>query len=155
MSAFTENLIVSPLPDGKRWVLRKEFSYDVGEENSGETIKVPIGFITDFASVPRMFWWLYPKWGKYGNAAVIHDYLYWEQLEKYPRNRADEIFLEAMNVLDVKESTANRLYWAVKNFAKGAWKNNTKAKAQGVKKYIDVPEEMMQIPKMELKDLPL
>lgn len=79
MSVFTENLIVSPLPDGNTWVLRRKFSYDVGQEGSGETIAVPAGFITDFASVPRPLWAVFPKWGKYGNAAVIHDYLYWVQ----------------------------------------------------------------------------
>jgi hypothetical protein len=151
MSAFTENLIVSPLPNGKTWVLRKEFSYDVGEESSGETIKVPAGFITDFASVPRVFWTLFPKWGKYGNAAVIHDYLYWVQESKYPKKRADEIFLEGMLVLNVKKCTAKILYWVVKYFACWAWKGNKEDKAKGVKKFIDIPEEKIEIPNMELK----
>ena len=41
MSRFTEILTVSPLPDGRSWVLREPFGYDVGHENSGETIEVP------------------------------------------------------------------------------------------------------------------
>jgi len=151
MSAFTENLIVSPLPNGKTWVLRKDFSYDVGEEGSGETIKVPAGFITDFASVPRLFWIFFPKWGKYGNAAVIHDYLYWVQESKYPKKKADEIFLEGMFVLNVKKCTAKILYWSVKYFACLAWKGNKKDKAKGVNKFIDIPEEKVEIPNMELK----
>ena len=60
--------------DGRNWVIRKDFGYAVGSEDSGEVIDLPTGFVTDFASVPRPLWWLYPKWGKYGNAAVIHDY---------------------------------------------------------------------------------
>ena len=52
MSRFTEILNVSPLPDGKNWVIMKDFGYYVGEEDSGNRIDVPIGFITDFASVP-------------------------------------------------------------------------------------------------------
>lgn len=152
MSAFTENLIVSPLPDGKTWVLRKRFSYDVGEEGSGETIEVPAGFITDFASIPRLFWMIYPKWGKYGNAAVIHDYLYWMQEKKYPRKRADEIFYEGMLVLDVRKFTAKILFWAVKYFAALAWKCNAKAKQKGEKKFIDLPDTVIQIPDLELKD---
>lgn len=152
MSVFTENLIVSPLPDGKTWVLRKRFSYDVGEEGSGETIAVPAGFMTDFASVPRLFWVFYPKWGKYGNAAVIHDYLYWVQDEKYPKKRADEIFLEGMLVLGVRKFTAKILYWAVKYFAIFAWYSNKKAKQKGEKKFIDMPDVIMEIPQIELKD---
>jgi hypothetical protein len=77
MSRFTEELLVSPLPDGRTWVIRRDFGYDVEEEGSGNTINVPIGFKTDFASVPRLLWSIIPRWGKYGNAAVIHDFLYW------------------------------------------------------------------------------
>ncbi|MHC4623360.1 MAG: DUF1353 domain-containing protein [Planctomycetota bacterium] len=149
MSVFTENLVVSPLPNGKTWVLRKPFSYDVGVEGSGETIKVPAGFITDFASVPRLFWAFFPTWGKYGNAAVIHDYVYWEQ--SYSRERADEIFLEGMLVLGVGQRKAGLLYNAVKHFGKGAWSRNKKARERGVKKLIPLTDEMIQIPKMELK----
>jgi hypothetical protein len=152
MSAFTENMIVSPLPSGRTWVLRKQFSYDVGTKGSGETIKVQAGFITDFASVPRLFWWIFPKWGKYGNAAVIHDYLYWVQEEKYPKERADEIFLEAMMVLNTGKLTADILYCAVKYFGRFAWSGNKKAKSRGRKKFIPLPEETTEIPQIQLKD---
>jgi len=149
MSAFTENLIVSPLPDGKTWVLRKAFSYDVGEEGSGETICVPAGFLTDFASVPRVFWIFFPKWGKYGNAAVIHDYLYWAQDKQYPKKRADEIFLEGMTVLNVRKNVAKILYWCVKYFGIFAWYSNKKQR--GIRKFIDISWEFIEIPQMELK----
>ena len=49
MSKFTDILKVSPLADGKTWVTRKEFGYDIGEEGSDNSIKVPIGFITEKA----------------------------------------------------------------------------------------------------------
>ncbi len=71
MSRFTRALVVSPLADGKTWVLVEPFAYDVGELGSGDTIEVRRGFMTDFASIPRLFWIALPKWGKYGNAAVI------------------------------------------------------------------------------------
>ena len=128
MSRFTHTLLVSPVPDGKRWVIKSDFGYDVGEEGSGETINVPVGFITDFASVPRLLWWLFPKWGKYGNAAIIHDYLYWQQ--KYTRKRADEIFLEGMGVLNVNKYVKCALYYAVRWFGCCAWASNKKAKEQ-------------------------
>jgi len=38
-------------------------------------VSVPIGFVTDGASVPRMLWWLFPPVGRYFLAAVVHDYL--------------------------------------------------------------------------------
>jgi len=51
MSRFTKALIVSPLADGKTWVLIEPFAYDVGELGSGDTIEVSKGFKTDFASI--------------------------------------------------------------------------------------------------------
>lgn len=38
--------------------------------------KIPAGFITDFASVPKPLQILISKTGKHGKAAVLHDYLY-------------------------------------------------------------------------------
>jgi hypothetical protein len=151
MSAFTENLIVSPLPDGKTWVLRRKFSFYLGKTEDSETIEVPAGFITDFASVPRIFWLIFPPWGKYGNAAVIHDYLYWVQLNAYPKNRADQIFQQGMDVLGVGKVTTWALYTAVKLFGQLAWNSNRKAKQKGRKKSVEIPAETFEIPKMALK----
>lgn len=129
MSSFTESLIVSPIPDGKRWVVRKEFYYYI-DKDEGEKIIVPTGFVTDFASVPRMFWKIFPQWGKYGNAAVVHDYLYVNQTKK--RKDADKIFLKAMEVSGVSLIVRNILYGAVRAFGwlsfkrKGSSKNYPK-----------------------------
>jgi len=61
MSLFTSPLLVSPLSDGRTWVLMRVFGYDVGTEGSGDNIDVSIGFQTDFASIPRPFWVILPK----------------------------------------------------------------------------------------------
>jgi len=124
MSRFTEILLVSPLADCKSWVIKKEFGYDVGKEGSGVTVDVPIGFMTDFASIPRPLWVLLPKWGKYGNAAVIHDYCYWEQIRS--RKESDSIFREAMEVLKVAKWKIFCMYWAVRLCGGFAWSGNSK-----------------------------
>lgn len=41
----------------------------------GDTFVVPIGFVTDFASVPRFLHWLVSPYGAYTRAAVLHDWL--------------------------------------------------------------------------------
>lgn len=123
MSQFTEALIVSPLADGKTWVVLKPFGYDRGSEGSGRRIQVDLGFMTDFASVPRPLWILIPKWGKYGNAAVIHDWLYWIQGD-VSRKEADHIFLEAMTVLNVEQWQKHLMYWAVRTLGWLAWWRN-------------------------------
>ncbi len=63
-----------------------------------------------------------PRWGKYGNAAVIHDWLYWDQ----PRTRqeADDIFLEGMEVLEVPNWKRKTIYYAVRLFGGFAWRAN-------------------------------
>ncbi len=63
MSQFTEALVVSPLADGKTWVVVRPFGYDRSVEGSGDRIQVEIGFMTDFASVPRPLWVILPKGG--------------------------------------------------------------------------------------------
>ena len=124
MSRFTEALVVTPLPDGKTWIILCEFGYEIGEEGSGNVINVPMGTYTDFASIPRPLWAFIPKWGKYGNAAVIHDWLYWDQPGS--RKEADDIFLQGMDVLEVPKWKRRLIYYAVRWFGCFAWRNNQK-----------------------------
>ena len=147
MSKFTEVLLVSPLADGRTWVTRKEFGYDIGAEGSGNTIDVPNGFMTDFASVPRPLWVFLPRWGKYGNAAVIHDYCYWTQTRS--RKESDRIFQEAMVVLGVSAFTRFLMYWAVRLCGFLAWKGNTEMKDKGSNRVASVmPVKSTDIPAM-------
>jgi len=120
MSSFTTPLIVSPLPDGRKWRLIAQFGYDVGKKGSGDRITVPVGFITDFASSPFIVWSFIPKWGKYGKAAIIHDFLY--QTKQRTRKEADDIFREAMGVLGVASFRVFLMYWGVRLFGWLAWK---------------------------------
>ena len=124
MSSFTQPLIVVHL-DGKRWKLQQGFSYCVGKENSDEIIKIEKGFITDFASIPRLFWTIigHPT-GVYGKAAVVHDYLYATQI--MTRRRSDAIFLEAMKVLKVSWWRRRTMWFAVRAWAWTAWNRHKK-----------------------------
>ena len=132
MSRFTKILTVSPLGDGRTWFLREDFGYDIGSEGSGDPIDVPVGFLTDFASVPRPLWWLFPMWGRYGNAAVIHDFCYWQQT--LSRRRADQVFLEAMEVLGVGRGTRTMLFAAVRIFGWLSWWGAQRRRARGLAK---------------------
>jgi len=142
MSRFTNMLLVSPLPDGKTWIIRSDFGYDVGEEGSKETINVPIGFMTDFASVPRFLWGVIPRWGKYGNAAVVHDFAYWEQ--NYSRKRSDEIFLEGMVVLGVSKLLRRTIYYAVRTFGALAWRGNARRKQENQQKILTIIPDKLE-----------
>uniref|UniRef100_A0A6H1ZSQ1 DUF1353 domain-containing protein n=1 Tax=viral metagenome TaxID=1070528 RepID=A0A6H1ZSQ1_9ZZZZ len=123
MSSFTSPLIVTPLDDGRTWKLVEPFRYHIGDRNSENIITIPEGFVTDFASVPSIFWTLIPPYGKWGKAAVVHDFLY--QFQYRTRKEADKIFLEAMGVLKVKNWRKYPMYLAVRWFGWLAWKNNS------------------------------
>ena len=128
MSSFTSPLIVTPMPDGRKWQLHEPFTYHIGSRYSSNTVRVPEGFVTDFASVPWGLWNVFPTWGKYGKGAVIHDYLY--QSKEVSRKQADLIFKEAMGVLGVEVWKINLMYWGVRLFGWIGYSKNNLPKAE-------------------------
>lgn len=120
MSSFTKPLVVEKLSNGK-WKTARGFTYYVGDEGSDDKIKVPKGFETDFASVPRIFWVILPPDGKYSQAAVLHDFLYSKRLR--PQKECDNIFLEAMEVLGVSWWKRKIMYRALRMFGFVAYNN--------------------------------
>ena len=101
--------------DGRNWRLLKAFPYH-GERFGGT---VPKGFLTDFASVPKILWNLLPPTGEYGPAAVIHDYLY--RTARVTRADADWTFLEAMTRLGVPWLIRHAMYRAVRLFGASSY----------------------------------
>lgn len=90
-SEFLTDLVVKQIND-TTWAL--SFPLDYNSELLNDTIGVPGGFVTDFASVPRV-----PiAYTLFGNRAhresVVHDFLYQTHLTS--KAIADKIFLEAM-----------------------------------------------------------
>lgn len=90
------------------WRVTKEFRYYIRCQDGGEWVYVPAGYLTDGASVPRLFWPFIPPWGAYGQAAVVHDIIC-EYLSitvdgaphSITREACDEILFDAMAVLEV------------------------------------------------------
>lgn len=99
------------------WRVLTPFSYKIDEES---WVTIPAGYLTDGASVPRLFWNMIPPWGRYGQAAVVHDLLC-EYLtvtrngrpERISRARCDEILNEAMYALGVPDGQRMTIYGAV------------------------------------------
>jgi hypothetical protein len=97
-------------------------------------VTVPKGFVTDLASIPSPFYsWLRPD-GEYAYAAIIHDYLYWEQ--HLPKDQADEVLKAAMQDLKVDRLKIEVIYTAVSAAGQGAWDQNRKLKADGEKRIL-------------------
>jgi hypothetical protein len=83
-------------------------------------IEIEENFDTDYASVPRGLWNLYPPDGPYSPAAWIHDWLYWYQ--PCTREEADKVILEAMTALGIGWITRHVIYRAVRLGGGGPWK---------------------------------
>ena len=68
-----------------------------------EDFEVPAHQGTDFASVPRVFVWFIPRYGRYTKAAILHDYLCRQYVPsgRISRIDADGIFRQAMRELGV------------------------------------------------------
>lgn len=124
MSSFTTPLDIRANDDGRTFTLLTEFNYAIGELSSGRLIRVPAGFVTDFASIPQIFWNILPPWGKYGKAAVLHDYMYKKQ--EFTRSFCDDILDESMEALGVKWLTRHAIWLGVRVGGWVAWNQHKK-----------------------------
>jgi hypothetical protein len=91
--------------------LLSDFQYIPKSMDGPPVIVVPAGYRTDFASVPRFFWRIFPPMGRYTYAAVIHDWLCDEKIES--NKYAAEIFLECMEALGVSKWRRLTMYKSV------------------------------------------
>jgi uncharacterized protein Usg len=77
-------------------------------------IAVPIGFETDFASIPQGFRWLITWQDNTRKPSVVHDYLYRRKIGT--REWADKIFLLGMKDAGVSAWKRWLCYSAVRTF---------------------------------------
>ena len=82
---------------------------------AGRAFIVPAGFITDLASIPRIFRWAFTGHGKSREPAVIHDWLYFI---KHDRKEADAVFLEALGYAGMGWWARRAMWLAVRT---GGW----------------------------------
>lgn len=111
-------LLLEPISNGKA-VLLADYVYSI----NGYDITIFKGFVTDGASVPHSLQWLYNPYGKYINAAVVHDFLYsCYNNTGINRTLADKIFRYIMQEIGVDNRTVRRFYAAVRAFGETSWK---------------------------------
>lgn len=129
--------------------LLEPLEYRVGDADSPETITVPSGFETDFASIPWGLWNLFPPLGPWARPAIIHDFLYATKgngwygppgvrgrrrwitgpiradftAPVYTRAEADAVFREALAIPELKIPAWRRevMYRAVRLGGAGGW----------------------------------
>lgn len=104
------------------WVVNKQFTC-VLDSAKMQYVIIPKGFLTDGASVPRIFWTFFPRWGKYGQAACVHDFLCEYliisdngKIRSITREECDKYFLKLMIEMDVGKTKRLFMYWGVSMF---------------------------------------
>lgn len=129
MNYWPDNLKIEAL-DGKEFALLAPFSY---VRPSGEVITVDTvrngdklyGFVTDFASIPRILWPIMSPF-KFKRAATVHDYLY--ATGDRPREEADAILREAAYLDGCTTAEALAIWLGVRAGGWLPWRNNRKRK---------------------------
>jgi len=116
------------------YVLTKPIAWAPNPGQPHKGVEVPAGFVTDFGSLPRVFWSLLRPSDEYAYAAVIHDYLYWTQDRS--REESDQVFRLVMEDLSISPTMILTVYQAVRSFGDGAWDSNAKLKANGEKRVL-------------------
>lgn len=122
MSGFVTPLRVEEVDEfGGLWELLQPLAYD--SDLLGR-IEVPAGFVTDFASVPRLPVIYLTEGGKGNKAAVVHDYLYTvgSATGKVTRLQADQVLREALLASGYSAATAGVFYAAVRVGGGSHWK---------------------------------
>ena len=71
--------------------------------------------------MPRVFWALLPPIGRYGYAALFHDFVSWQQTTD--RATADRVFRDTMKELGVSRLTDFVMFWSVRIFLFLSWRN--------------------------------
>jgi hypothetical protein len=123
VSAFLDSLCVTEIDDRIFAVSDHPFRYQ--SDLIKEVIAVPVGFYTDFASVPRLGI-IYAMLGDRAHeSAVVHDFCYYMGMTT--RKMADDILLEAMGVEGFPWWQRWPIYTGVRVGGWAAWNAHRKA----------------------------
>jgi hypothetical protein len=106
---------------------RGRFAIDEDLENKlidGTKLIVPVGTVSNGASVPKLLRGIYSNIGTYTLPAVVHDYLYENNL--YNRKFADRQFLIDMGKTNTNYFTKWLFYYTVRIFGSLNWNKYSK-----------------------------
>lgn len=110
------------------FLLAYPLKFSAGENN--EHFYVPPGFVTDMASIPRLLWWWQAPHEGTMAPAIVHDFLYWEQL--CTKAEADAVMYIAMKQTGMKDASVEAVYAGVRTpIGQSAWDKNKDARARG------------------------
>ena len=88
-------------------------------ESLDKVFTIPKGFVTDFATIPKLLQWLFPSGGEYKWECVLHDVFYDVTSVDITREEADNVFKGAMEASGIGWWKVWCLYNAVRVFGEG------------------------------------
>jgi Protein of unknown function (DUF1353) len=136
MSKFLDRLETTEVDDSIFEVSDHPFRYQ--SDLAARQFTVPVGFYTDFASVPRLGI-LYAMLGDRAHQpAVIHDWLYYAAITT--RQMADDVLMEAMAMMGLPWYQRYPIWWGVRIGGWAAWNTHRTAGHPEVGKFADSPD---------------
>lgn len=140
--------------DGNKWELDQTEHFRLCVDGIG-TFEPPDRFVVDFASIPLVIRWLYPKTGKgkrgqYGPGAVIHDRLYSNPKDISDQQYARAVILLARQHIKLrdKRELADRFFllgMEIKNVRGTLRRNFYRAVRIGGRKYFGHPDDLNKL----------
>lgn len=113
--------MLTPIEGTFNW--RVDAPFDVLDDVLGK-IEVPLNFISDLGSIPRIFWNVIPPDGPATAGYLIHDYLYATQL--HTQYDADNCLLRLLKFLGIGWFARYTIYWNLRAFGWLAWNSDRK-----------------------------
>lgn len=101
-------------------VVTRPYAYMQEIRGVNVVVEIPLGFVTDFASIPSFFYFIVQPFGRHAPAAVLHDYLY-AVGQKKARKLADMLFLHSMREAGVPKLRRLLMYRMVRTFGGGGY----------------------------------
>jgi hypothetical protein len=132
---FPLPLIVENLADGSQYHFRLAAPFKYVTRDRG-VVSVPVGFETDFASVPRLFSWIPGFDGDNESAKIgtIHDYIYQYHSDieeqtgvKFTRHDTDLLMYQGLMDSGLPEWEAEVYFKAVRVFGGDYWDKWTRS----------------------------
>jgi hypothetical protein len=131
-----------PFSDARFWIVKEPLVYRVGV--SKDSVVVPRGFVTDFASIPPALQSLIQKNSENLLPAVVHDFLYWTQT--CTRAESDQLLKLAMIENRVSSTQQKAIYGAVRAAGIFAWASNREERDRAMVRIL--PEQWINVPRL-------
>lgn len=130
--------IAKSIGEDRKYTVMEAFTYK--SDKYGEFTVLP-GFVTDGASVPRLFWaYASPFTGRHVAAVILHDALY--AVHYRDRESCDEIMREALVDLGIRTTKSGLMHRSVRAGGWVAWEKAEKHANEHERYLAWVPERM-------------